>query len=186
MPHCSRARTAVHPQDDGGSFAMPTRRRTYPRQMVVRTAWPSWTIGMASALALMYWWGVTNSTVCNWRKVLGVEGRAGTPGSQRLIQAAAERGAEAMQAHTFTERARGKATERRGPGPGPAPEDGLPWAALDGRGPGLAEDVARCRGGPAAGKDGNRGAGDADQEGHSRYNPEYNQTCRRDVTRCHN
>jgi hypothetical protein len=55
-----------------------------------------------SALALMYWWGVTNSTVCLWRKALGVEGRAGTPGSQRLIQAAAERGAEAMQSHTFT------------------------------------------------------------------------------------
>jgi len=46
-----------------------------------------------SALALMSWWGVTNCTVCNWRKVLGVEGPAGTPGSQRLIQAAAERGA---------------------------------------------------------------------------------------------
>jgi hypothetical protein len=56
-----------------------------------------------SALALMYWWGVTKWTVWNWRKLLGVEGPAGTPGSQRLIQAAARRGAEAMRAREFTE-----------------------------------------------------------------------------------
>jgi len=56
-----------------------------------------------SALALMFWWGVSNYTVCIWRRVLGVVGRAGTKGSQRLIQAAAERGALAMRAHDFTE-----------------------------------------------------------------------------------
>jgi hypothetical protein len=56
-----------------------------------------------SALAVGYWWGVTGSMVCLWRRALEVEGRAGTPGSQRLIQAAAERGAEAMKAHEFTE-----------------------------------------------------------------------------------
>src|SRR5208337_2847826 len=33
----------------------------------------------------------------------GARDRAGTPGPQRLIQAAAERGGDAMAAHTFTE-----------------------------------------------------------------------------------
>jgi len=56
-----------------------------------------------SALALMFWWGAASSVIWNWRKVLGVEGPAGTPGTQRLIQAAAELGAEAMQDRDFTE-----------------------------------------------------------------------------------
>jgi len=54
----------------------------------------------------MFWWGVTNSTVWSWRRVLGVGGRAGTPGSQRLIQAAAELGAEAMASRSAPENSR--------------------------------------------------------------------------------
>src|SRR5262245_16556405 len=46
-----------------------------------------------SSLAIQHWWGVNPETVWRWRKALGVEGRAGTDGSQRLIQAAADAGA---------------------------------------------------------------------------------------------
>src|SRR6059058_1205517 len=46
-----------------------------------------------SAAALMYWWGVTCTTAWRWRLALGVEGRAGTEGSRRLIRAAAAKGA---------------------------------------------------------------------------------------------
>src|SRR3954468_22874199 len=37
-----------------------------------------------SAAALMYWFGIANSTVWLWRKAFGV-GRWGTPGSKRLL-----------------------------------------------------------------------------------------------------
>jgi len=40
--------------------------------------------------------------VWQWRRALAVSGRAGTPGSQKLIQASAEVGVEAMQEHIFT------------------------------------------------------------------------------------
>src|SRR5262249_23081463 len=36
-----------------------------------------------SAAAIKHWWGVQGKTVWSWRKALGVEGRAGTEGSQR-------------------------------------------------------------------------------------------------------
>jgi hypothetical protein len=51
----------------------------------------------------MYWWGIPSHTFWRWRRLFGVKGFADTPGSQLLIQALAERGGEAMQAHTFTE-----------------------------------------------------------------------------------
>jgi hypothetical protein len=50
-----------------------------------------------SAAALMYWWGVNGRTAWAWRKALGVEGRDGTEGSRRLIQAAAEKGADQVR-----------------------------------------------------------------------------------------
>jgi len=50
-----------------------------------------------SAAAVMYWWGVTEGVVWGWRKALGVEGRAGTEGSRRLIRAAALAGAVACR-----------------------------------------------------------------------------------------
>jgi hypothetical protein len=50
-----------------------------------------------SAAAIMYWWGASETAVWHWRKALGVEGRAGTEGSRRLIQAAAEKGADQMR-----------------------------------------------------------------------------------------
>src|ERR1051326_2334375 len=38
-----------------------------------------------SALAIMYWWGVSERVVWRWRRFLGVK-HFGTPGSQRLIE----------------------------------------------------------------------------------------------------
>jgi hypothetical protein len=40
-----------------------------------------------SAAALMYWFGVANSTVTHWRHALGVGGLTGTEGTRRLVQA---------------------------------------------------------------------------------------------------
>jgi hypothetical protein len=54
-----------------------------------------------SALAVRYWWGVDGSTVWRWRKAFGV-GRADSEGSRRLIQAAADAGAKAIQRHEWT------------------------------------------------------------------------------------
>jgi hypothetical protein len=48
-----------------------------------------------SALALRYWWGVRVGVVARWRKAFGVE-RMDSPGSAHLIQAAAEKGAQAI------------------------------------------------------------------------------------------
>jgi hypothetical protein len=49
-----------------------------------------------SAVALRYWWGVSVSTVAKWRRSLGIR-RAEPEGSARLIQAAAEAGADALR-----------------------------------------------------------------------------------------
>jgi hypothetical protein len=59
-----------------------------------------------SAAALRYWWGIACSTVWLWRKALGVEGRAGTAGSQRLIRAAAAKGGRGMRERGVTPRER--------------------------------------------------------------------------------
>jgi hypothetical protein len=45
-----------------------------------------------SAAALMHWWRLSAKTVWQWRKTFNIA-RAGTPGSRRLIQAAAQQGA---------------------------------------------------------------------------------------------
>jgi hypothetical protein len=50
-----------------------------------------------SAAALGHWWGVGVKPVWRWRKAFAI-GRAGTPGSARLVQAAAQLGANAMKA----------------------------------------------------------------------------------------
>jgi hypothetical protein len=50
-----------------------------------------------SAAAIMFWWGASETAVWHWRKALGVEGRDGTEGSRRLIQAAAEKGADQVR-----------------------------------------------------------------------------------------
>jgi hypothetical protein len=54
-----------------------------------------------SATAIMFWWGVSCSTVAIWRKALGV-GRADSEGSQRLIRAAAKVGARGMQKRAWS------------------------------------------------------------------------------------
>jgi len=55
-----------------------------------------------SAFAIRVWWGVTAGVVWRWRKALGV-GRMASEGSRRLIQEAADAGAEAVRAREFTE-----------------------------------------------------------------------------------
>jgi hypothetical protein len=50
-----------------------------------------------SSLALPYWFGVQRETVWRWRKAFGVEGPAGTEGSQRLIQTSADKGAATIR-----------------------------------------------------------------------------------------
>ena len=65
-----------------------------------------------SAAALMYWWGVTCSTVWLWRKALGVEGHGGTEGSRRLLLEAAAKGGAGMQARGVTDRERRQRRKR--------------------------------------------------------------------------
>jgi len=94
--------------------------------------------------------------------VLGVVGRAGTEGSQRLIQAAAKLGAEAVKAHIFTEaerEARRRNALARDQSRHLQPGYHGPWWT--------AEDLALlgtlpdAEVAPAAGKDDDGGAGDA-------------------------
>jgi hypothetical protein len=58
-----------------------------------------------SATALGHLWGVSVGVVWRWRKAIGI-GREGTPGSTRLVQAAAQLGANAMKAKGWTEEER--------------------------------------------------------------------------------
>jgi hypothetical protein len=55
-----------------------------------------------SALAIRHWWGVSVAVVWRWRKAMGVEGRAGTEGSRRLIQAAAAKGGAVLRGRPLT------------------------------------------------------------------------------------
>jgi hypothetical protein len=58
-----------------------------------------------SAIAVMHWWAVSPQAVRAWRKALGVT-RTDNPGSRRLIQASAQRGADAVKAREWTEQER--------------------------------------------------------------------------------
>ena len=55
-----------------------------------------------SAAALMYWWGVGDKQVCRWRQAFSID-RTCTPGSARLVGAAAQLGADAMKKRDWTE-----------------------------------------------------------------------------------
>jgi len=55
-----------------------------------------------SETAIAYWWGVNPCTVVRWRKALGVA-RTDPAGSRRLIQAAAQAGADGIKKKVFTE-----------------------------------------------------------------------------------
>ena len=50
----------------------------------------------------MYWFGVGQKTMWNWRKALSVT-RTGNEGSHRLIRGSSEKGAEAVKAREWTE-----------------------------------------------------------------------------------
>jgi hypothetical protein len=54
-----------------------------------------------SAAAVMHWWGASANAVKNWRKALGVT-RTANEGTARLMLAAAEKGAEAVEARDWT------------------------------------------------------------------------------------
>jgi hypothetical protein len=54
-----------------------------------------------SAAAVMHWWKVSVSVVWCWRRAFGVT-KINNGGSNRLVRAAAEKGAGAMQARDFT------------------------------------------------------------------------------------
>src|SRR5262249_55776165 len=54
-----------------------------------------------SAAAVMYWWGIGTKAIGHWRRALGV-GRMDSPGSRRLIRAAAEAGAQGMKRREWT------------------------------------------------------------------------------------
>jgi hypothetical protein len=58
-----------------------------------------------SATAIKFWWGASKTAAQNWRRALGV-GRTDNEGTARLIQSAAEKGAEAIQAREWTEEER--------------------------------------------------------------------------------
>ena len=51
---------------------------------------------------LRHWWGASTFAVWSWRRALGVEGRAGTEGSRRLIRAASEKGAAVIRGRPLT------------------------------------------------------------------------------------
>jgi len=55
-----------------------------------------------SAVAIKYWWGVSTKAVWHWRQALGV-GRMDSEGSQRLIRAAAAKGAAVLREHGLTD-----------------------------------------------------------------------------------
>jgi hypothetical protein len=64
-----------------------------------------------SAAAVMHWWGASQRAVWAWRRALGVT-RTDNEGSHRLIQASAERGAEAMQVREWTDEERDRRRQR--------------------------------------------------------------------------
>jgi hypothetical protein len=57
------------------------------------------------ARAVCRWWGVTEGVVWRWRAALGVT-KLNNEGTQRLIHAAAKKGAEAVQRKHFTDEER--------------------------------------------------------------------------------
>jgi hypothetical protein len=78
---------------------LPVDRRGHPSLLVDEEL--ARAIRCESAAAPMYWWGVSVGVVARWRKALGI-GRAGTEGSRRLIQAAAQAGAKAVAEKEWT------------------------------------------------------------------------------------
>jgi hypothetical protein len=55
-----------------------------------------------SALAVMYWWGASQSAVHNWRKYFDVAGFTTTEGNRFLHKARSEKGAAAAKASVWT------------------------------------------------------------------------------------
>jgi outer membrane lipoprotein-sorting protein len=106
-----------------------------------------------SAAAVMYWWGISCSTVWLWRTALGVEGWTATEGTRRLVRTAAEQGGEGMRRRGVTprERARRRRTaERLNLGQYLDPAHGAGWSDAELRLLGTAPDdeVARRIGRP--------------------------------------
>ena len=119
-----------------------------------------------SAAAVMHWWGVGAGAVWSCARALGV-GRKDNEGTMELMQAAAEKGAAAVQAREFTQaerRARCRIALRLNQGQylhhgyhGPR------WTAEAGP----ARNPARCRRGRDRGQKRQRGPAAAGEERHS-------------------
>ena len=82
-----------------------------------------------SAAAMAYWFGVSNKTVCFWRRAFEVKGKFGTPGSEKAHLKASRKGAKAVKGKEWTEEEREKKrklSKRLGLQPGPrwTPEAG--------------------------------------------------------------
>jgi hypothetical protein len=56
-----------------------------------------------SAAAIMYWFGVGEKAVWNWRKVFAGEGRLKTPGSRTAHRELSRKGARAIKAKVWTD-----------------------------------------------------------------------------------
>lgn len=90
-----------------------------------------------SAAALIYWLGVAVTTVWRWRIAFGVT-RTNSPGSQRLIRAAARGGAAAMKSREWTPAERRQRSRRakrlnltRNILPCPRPGGSRPWTSAE-------------------------------------------------------
>jgi hypothetical protein len=64
-----------------------------------------------SALAIQYWWGVCQKSVCRWSRALGV-GRMDNEGTSRLVTAALEHATEEALKHEWTDEEREQRRQR--------------------------------------------------------------------------
>ena len=62
----------------------------------------AWAVRHESAEAIKFWWGVSARAVFNWRKALGVT-RINNEGTDRLVHAAAQQGANAVKAYDWSD-----------------------------------------------------------------------------------
>ena len=119
-----------------------------------------------SAAAVMHWWGVGAGAVWSWRRALGV-GRKDNKGTMELMQAAAEKGAAAVQAREFTQAERqARAPECPPAKPRAVPTARLPRPTLDHGATGVAGHHGRCRRGRDGGSERQRGPAAAGEEKH--------------------
>jgi hypothetical protein len=84
------------------SWPMCKPREGYGRPRILVDHELARAIQTESAEALKHWFGVSVKQVWRWRQCFSI-GRTDTPGSARLVQAAAQLGADAVKAKDWTE-----------------------------------------------------------------------------------